>query len=221
MRCCSRENRGRPSSSSATSSPSSSTWSEPIASARLAELGEGDGHVVAVAALRSRSSTVDPEEHPEPVPLELVRPFALLCVPVEGELAGGGEHRGEVGRQRLEPVRRGVHPVDHPVLAVGGEEHVATLRPLAVEDDHDFAVAPLLGFVGPLVPDRDLPAAVFTGRDGSVEGAVLEWMVLDMNREVVLLRGEREALRQRPGRRRRRRARAGSPSGGSSRGAPG
>ncbi len=60
------------------------------------------------------------------------------------------------------------------------------------------SVAPLLAFVGALVPDRDVPGAVFAGGDGPGEGAVLERMVLDMDCEVVLGGGRGNALRECP-----------------------
>jgi len=95
-------------------------------------------------------------------------------------------------------VLRWVHAVDHPVLAIGPEEHVAALHPLAVEDDHDLAVRPLLGLVRPVVPDRDVTRAVVAGRDVAPEVDVVERVVLDVNGEVVLLGVGGHAFGHRP-----------------------
>ena len=87
-----------------------------------------------------------------------------------------------------------IHAVDHPVLAVGPEQHVTALDALAVQDDHHLAVGPLLGFVGAVVPDRDLAGAVVAGRDLAREVDVAERMVLHVDREVVLLGIGRDAF---------------------------
>ncbi len=75
--------------------------------------------------------------------------------------------------------------MDHPLLALGGEEHVPPLGPCSVEHDDDLVVAPLLALVGPLVPDGDGPAAVLAGRDGAAEGQVFERVVLGVHRQMV------------------------------------
>src|SRR5690348_874619 len=77
--------------------------------------------------------------------------------------------------------------VDHPVLAAGLKEHIPALQPLAVELDHDLAVAPLDRVVGAGVPDHHLAAAVLAFGDLARELEVFERVVLDVHCEVVLL----------------------------------
>ena len=77
--------------------------------------------------------------------------------------------------------------MDHPVLAIGLEEHVATLDPLAVQDDHHLPVRPLLRLVRAAVPDLHRASAVLPLRDLAGEVDVVERVILDVNGEVVLL----------------------------------
>jgi hypothetical protein len=92
--------------------------------------------------------------------------------------------------------------VDHPVLAPGGEQRVATAGTLAVEVDDDLAVLPLDDLVGALVPDEHPPGAVLATRDLAVEAQVLERVVLGAHCQVVALGGQRHPLGQRPRRQR-------------------
>src|SRR6476620_2534244 len=73
------------------------------------------------------------------------------------------------------------------------------LEPLAVQPHREAAVALLLEqFVRAAVPDLDRARAVVPFRDLALEAPVLERMVLDVDREVLLTRLERDALRHRP-----------------------
>ena len=89
--------------------------------------------------------------------------------------------------------------VDHPVLAVGLEEHEVPGGPRAVQHELHLRVRPLLGFVGAPVPDAHGAAAVLAGRDFAREGGVLERVVLGVHGQVVPLGIVRQALGQRPG----------------------
>ena len=63
-----------------------------------AQLGNRSCQVVAVAAGDGRLSVHDPQDGPDPVPLELVGPLVGSAL---GERAGGGEHgRDRSGRRR-------------------------------------------------------------------------------------------------------------------------
>ena len=71
-------------------------------------------------------SAVDGQDGPDPVPFELVGPSPS---PVAGSAPAmasiGAKRLGE----RLVAGRRRIHAMDHPLLALGGEEHVAALGP--------------------------------------------------------------------------------------------
>ena len=151
------------------------------------------------------------------VPLDLVRPVVVVL----GQRAGAREHRLDLLGHRLAVrILRRIHPVDHPVPAVGAEQHVAALHALAGEGDHHLVLAPLVQLVGAAVPDLHRPCAVLALRDLAVEVEVLERVVLGADREVVPLRVRRDPLRDRPRSQRRRRARAAGPNAAPGRGAP-
>ena len=171
-----RRRTGRRPSSRTTSSPSSTAWSwsrrpRPAGGARGSE---------AVRSWPLRLVTVgrpsiDPQDGPDPVPLELVGPLVVVG-PRRGvpAVASMGGQPGGSGRSP----GAGVHPVDHPLSRPGGEQDVAALDPLAVEDHLHLAVGPLLALVGAVVPDGDRPAAVLARRDRAGEGRVLQRVVL-------------------------------------------
>ena len=83
-------------------------------------------------------------------------------------------------------------------LSRGGEEDEPTLGTAPVEDDHDFVVGPLLTRIGSLVPDRHRPTPVLAGGNGSAEGPVLQRVVLDVDGQMVVVAGGRQALREGP-----------------------
>ncbi len=68
-----------------------------------------------------------------------------------------------------------------------------------MQDDHDLAVREFLGVVRPAVPDQDLARAVVAGRNVAVEVDVVERVILDVDREVILLGVGRDAFGHRPG----------------------
>jgi hypothetical protein len=161
-----------------------------------ANLGVLRGDVTAVSALELQMPGVAVADGPHPVPLELVRPPAL----VGRQAAERRGHRGDVlGHGHPPGVRGRVHAVDHPVLPLGREEAVGALDALAVQDDCDLLVVPLEGLVGAVVPDRHLPGPVLALRDLAVELEVLERVVLGVDREAVLLGVGRQALGKGPG----------------------
>jgi hypothetical protein len=190
MRRCRRWKLGRPCSSSATTSPSRIASCVPKAAER-AQLRVARRDVVAVAALQAQPAAFGVADRPHAVPLDLVGPVLThRQVP-----ARAGEHRLDLLRQRL-PVRvlRRVHPVDHPVLAARPEQDVLAAHALAVEDDHDLRVAPLLDLEGAAVIDPHRPRAVVARRDLAVEVEVLERVILGAHRQVVALGIGRDPL---------------------------
>ena len=92
-----------------------------------------------------------------------------------------------------------VHAVDHPVLAARSGTARSGPEPLAVEGDDHLVVAELLGLVGAGVPDLHRAGAVLALRDVAREVEVLERVVLDVDREVVVASGRGDALRDGPG----------------------
>ena len=148
-------------------------------------------------ALQPHAPALDVREGADAVPLELEAP----CVVRRRESGREpGHHRNDlVGHRLALRILRRIHAVDHPVLAVGLKEHVAALQALAVEDDHHLPVRPLLDVVGAFVPDQDLARAVVALGDLAMKVDVVERVVLDVDREVVLLRVGRHPFRDRPG----------------------
>ena len=152
--------------------------------------------VVASAREQLRLAAADVRERAVTVPFRLELPVAARQL-----LGQRREHR---------PIhaRPGRHPVlslaeEEPVLLVAGEvcrhERPRSLEPLAVQP-HGEAAVPLLleELVRAAVPDLDGARPVVPLRDLTLEAPVLEWMVLDMDGEVLLARLERDALRHRP-----------------------
>ena len=114
------------------------------------------------------------------------------------------EHRPVLASGR----RRGAVVValaqDQPVLRVARQprrhEGPRPTQPLAMQAHGQAAVAFLLHeVVRPAVPDLDRAGAVVPGRDLALERRVLERMVLDLHREMLLSGLERNAFRHRPG----------------------
>ena len=168
-----------------------------VGSERLAErpqLGKRSGDVLVVPAHCPWSAAVDPDQYAHPVPFELIGPLTI----VRWELTRRGQHRSHMGRERLEPVGGRIHPVDHPVVTLGGEEDITTLGPFAVQHHLDFVRPPLLAVVVAAVPNRHLAGAVFTRGDGAAELPVLQRMVFDLYGQVVLMGRDRKSLGQRP-----------------------
>src|SRR4029079_14900092 len=104
---------------------------------------------------------------------------------------------------------RGVLAEQEPVALVavqpGGHERPDAVDTLAAKVDGQSAVPLLLEqLVRPPVPDLHRPRAVLAGGYDALERAVVERMVLDVNREMALARLEPKALRNRPARERAR-----------------
>ena len=149
MRRCSRSKLGRPLSSSATTSPSSTASCVPSARPSSAQLRVARRDVVAVAALEPQPPAVGVADRAHAVPLDLERP-----VVAGRQRAQASEHRLDLLRHRLAVRILGrIHPVDHPVLAAGAEEDVLAADALAVEGDHHLRLAPLVQLVRAAVPD--------------------------------------------------------------------
>ena len=166
--------------------------------AERAQLGVVRGDLAKVAALQSQLAALAVGDRAYAVPLELVCPSVLVGRQAGGE---GGEHRLQLARHGLPlGVERGVHAVDHPVVAVGLEDRVPALHPLPGEGGDHLVVAELLGLVRAPVPDLDRPRSVLALRDLALEPEVLERMILGADGQSVLLRVLGDALRERPGR---------------------
>ena len=140
-------------------------------------------------------------EHPVAVPFAFERPLRGLQ-PFDRTLAR--QHRREIARVRVLLL---LHPVRQPVLAVGLDQRVPAVDPLAVERDDDFTalrgavgrvVVELLGLIGAGVPDDDLAAAVFALGDLARECQVLQWVVFGVHGEMVDRWGVRQVLRDCP-----------------------
>ena len=217
MRDWSSSKLGRPSASNATTSPSRISRRDPSALRHRPDLRVARGEVRAAAAGEREVAGVDVGDRAHAVPLDLEAVEVVLA----RELAVLGEHRRDgVGHRLRRRVGRRVHPVDHPVLALGLKQRVAALGALAVEGDDHLVVAELLGLVGAAVPDLHRARPVAALRDLAVEVEVLERVVLGAHRQAVLLRVASGCPSGAPRRRARRRARGAGPSAGCWRGAP-
>ena len=154
MRRCRRENEGRPSSPRATISPSR-THLVASPAPRRARAAPGTtrsgrcrcGSPRGAGRRRSRPAARIA------VPLELEGPVTG-CVrrarPPEPPASARATSAGARSRAAEGSIRWIIQ-----FLPLVVEQHVAALHPLAVEDDHDLACAPLLALVGAPVPDRD------------------------------------------------------------------
>src|SRR5437899_3535254 len=146
-------------------------------------IARGDG--LATAAQQLHGSAFDIGLGADAIPLELEAPCGVRGGRLADELGVHGlDARGH--RLALWILRR-IHPVDHPVLAIGLEQDVAAVDPLAAQDDHHLAVRPLFRLVGTAVPDLHRASAVLALRDLAGEVDVVERVILDVDGEVVLL----------------------------------
>src|SRR3954454_3571335 len=151
--------------------------------------------VAQVAALEADAAGLAVGQGTHAVPFELEGKARFLA----WQLAEAGHHRPNSRGHRLAARVPGrIHPVDHPILALGRKESVAALDPLAVQSNLDLLVLPLLDLVGARVPDRHRPRAVLPSRDLAVEVDVLERMVLGANGEAVVLGGRGNAAGKSP-----------------------
>ena len=163
--------------------------------AEAAQLRVARRDVAPAAGLEPQAAAVDVADRAHAVPLDLVRPVLVVL----RQLARAGQHRLDpLGHRLAVGILRRIHPVDHPVGAVGAEQDVAAADALAVEGDHHLVLAPLVGLVGPAVPDLHRARAVLALRDVAVEVEVLERVVLGADREVVAAGVRRDALGHRP-----------------------
>src|SRR5216684_4719006 len=147
--------------------------------------------VLAAAAQQPDDSAIDVCLRADAIPLELKAPHIVGRRRFAHDL---GEHRLDALRQRL-PIRilGRIHAVDHPILAIGLEEHVPALHSLSVQRDHDLAIRPLLGLVRTAVPDLHGATAVLALWDLTREVDVVQRVVLDVDGEVVLLGVRRDS----------------------------
>src|SRR5216683_4614925 len=147
--------------------------------------------VLAAAAQQPDDSAIDVRLRPDAIPLELKAPHIVGRRRFAYDL---GEHRLDALWRRL-PIRilGRIHAVDHPVLAIGLEEHVPALHSPSMQHDHHLAIRPLLGLVRAAVPDLHGATAVLALWDLTREVDVVQRVVLDVDGEVVLLGVRRDS----------------------------
>ena len=132
-----------------------------------------------------------------PEQLTSAAPAAHKQMLLDGEIvvfgAGRGQH-GPQGAGQGQPL-----PVDHPLIALGLEQHVTAGDPLPVQQDLHLAGRPFQRLVGAVVPDGDRAGTVLAAGDLPLEAAVLQRMVFGVHGQVVDCRIGRDALGQGPG----------------------
>ena len=185
----SRRSVARPSSPTATTSPSSTQSGRPECTLERADDGrEAVDERLVVPAAQVDVAAADRRDRPEAVPLHLEEP-ALAGRHVGGERR---QHR-RVARRFCGRLRGLLLLDEQPVLRVAAElrrhERPEALEPLAVQTDGEAAVRLLLDeLVRAAIPDLDRPGAVVPGRDLALEAPVGERVVLDVDGEVLLSR---------------------------------
>ena len=156
---------------------------------------EALGQVVAVSARQRRLAPADRHDRPVSVPLRLEQPARTARQDIGDRRELRARRDGSLGRRVL--------PQEEPVplvpVEVRGDERPDAVDPLPPEPEGEAAVGLLLQeLVRPAVPDLDRAGAVLAGRDRALEGAVVEWMILDVDREVPLAGREGQPLRHGP-----------------------
>ncbi len=155
--------------------------------------------IVSVPARERRLTTRDRHERAEAVPLRLVHP----ALSTGQALGRRREHRRVPARRGRRAVLAEQQPVLRIAVELGGHERPDAVQPLAVEPDGEPSVPLLLQqLVGAAIPDLNGAGAVLAGRDRALEVAVLERVILDVNREMPFTAPQRDALRHRPARER-------------------
>ena len=189
MRCCSVEKLGRPSSPSATISPSSTQVVIPRNSPISANSGKD--------ALTSRSFLLCARTLPPSTKRIARTPSHLISKAQFSPSCGSSPATANIG---LMDVGRGSVRVDGPwrwIIQLRSFVWNSTKSPLALEpwsDELDLGVGPLLHLVVAPVPNRHAAASVLSLGDVPLEGRVLEGMVLGVHGEAVLVGRLGEAL---------------------------
>ncbi len=195
MRCWSRSKLGRPVVVERDDLAVEQALDHAQRGAEPAQLRVRRGHLEPAPPVQANAPALYGGEGADAVPLDLESP--VIGVSRKGR--GLRQHRGDPFRQQLPAgVLRRVHPVDHPVLAAGLEQHVATRDALPLQHDDHLVVAELLLLERARVPDRHQAAAVLAAGDLAGEVEVGERVVLGADGEPVLAGIGRDALRQRP-----------------------
>ena len=193
MRCCSLEKLGRPSSPSATISPSMMQVVIP----RNFPMSASSGN----ETVTSRSFRLCARTRPPSTKRIARTPSHLISNAQFSSSAGSLPATASMG---LMESGRASARVDEPCRWIIQSRSLvwkSTKLPLPlfpVQHELDFGVRPLLHVVGAGVPDRHPAAPVLALRDVALEGRILQRMVLGMHGKVVLLRGLRQSLRERP-----------------------
>ncbi|MHC2538449.1 hypothetical protein ACVJMY_008018 [Bradyrhizobium diazoefficiens] len=88
-------------------------------------------------------------------------------------------------------------------IVAHADQHPASVQLFAVQRELQVALPKttlgIIGLPGAAVPQHDRAAAILAFRDRSFEIAIVERMVLDLDRQPLVVRIERGALRHRPG----------------------
>ena len=119
----------------------------------------------------------DVREDPLPAPIEL-EAVTLLMLRQSSTLDRA--HRLKQIRQRLPAFDSGIHPVDHPVVSVGLEQHVPAGDPAAGQHELHLAVGPFLCRVGPAIPDLDAAAAVLAPGNLAAGQSRTGWLAFEL-----------------------------------------
>ncbi len=196
IRCWRREKEWRPSGSRTTISPSSRAWSEPIASPSSRSSGNeavmslpfrltARGRPPSTQTRTRMPSHLNSKAHSPVVGGEGAR-----CRPASAP-DGSGSGSNPSGGGSIRWIIQ--------ILPLGREEDVAALEPRSPCSTTMISRSrPLLALVGAPVPDRDLAGPVLPGGDGAAERPVLQRMVLDVHRQMVLVGGQGQALGEGP-----------------------
>ena len=166
---------------------------------RAGRLRKTAREVVAVPARQRDLAARDGDDRPEAVPLRLVYPVVASRKRVRGRR----EHRRVAQRSGVRAVLAQKQPVLLVPIEPRRDERPDPVQALAVQANGQPAVPLLLEqLVRAAVPDLDGARAVLARRDRPLEVAVLERVVLDVDREVALPTTEWDAFRHGPARER-------------------
>ena len=193
MRRCSLEKLGRPSSPSATISPS---MTQVVIPKNFPMSASSGNETVTSRSFRLWARTRPPSTNSTArTPSHLIS-NAQFSLSVGRFPATASMGLIDIG-QWIGAGRRTV-PVDHPVAILRLEQHEASGGPRPMEHELDLGIGPFLDVVVTRVPDRHTAAPVFALRDLALEGRILKGMILGVHGEMVLFRRLGKTLGESP-----------------------